>query len=108
MIVSLSSLTDEERKWAQHMYQINREYIQNAYVAVDPNGEKHWVMVCDLEKYNPGKTYETWSPINTRGSWCYFGEPLPEWAGGPGRDLIVTDGFSLEEIEKAEKIMEGL
>ena len=104
-------LTPEETEWLAGMIMVNHEVTDREYVVMGPDGEKHWVCVFNkdyLSRNFVAKSYEVWSPLSNKGQWNYFGDPAPDWVAGLPQTLIVEDGFSLEEIEQAEQIMEGL
>jgi len=108
--MSTISLTLEEAEWLAYMVKVNDELIERSYVIMGPDGGKHLVFVFN-ENYlgrNTSKLYETWSPITRNGVWRHYGEPMPNWVTGLPMQLLTEDGFSLEELEKAEEIMEKL
>jgi hypothetical protein len=92
--------TPEDQEWINHLVSCNRCH-----------GARHVVL--------DGKNYVTclfsdrvivWDEIAIRNRSMWKSWPTDEWQAfeAHNQQLLVDNGFSLEEIEKAEAIMEGL
>lgn len=105
------SLTMAECKWVDNLLNVNSNYMSEWYIRINPaNAAKSFVAIFneDFHRLHPSsKPYSIWSPLSDQGNWQDLQE-LPEWAGGIAQPLLVEDGFTLEEVERAQEIIDGL